>query len=86
MLIVIEDEARQIDPAFIKGRELDDVRPGGLGVHIIREVMDVVEYESRDGVGMRLTLFKQLGTQDEPQSAAACEAPEESTGRSEPQQ
>lgn len=60
MLIVIEDEAKQIDPSFIKGRELDDVRPGGLGVHIIREVMDDVDYESRPETGMKLTLFKRL--------------------------
>ncbi len=60
MLIVIEDEARQIDPSVIKGRELDDVRPGGLGVHIIKEVMDEVGYEARESAGMRLTLFKRL--------------------------
>ncbi len=60
MLIVIEDEARQVDPAVIKGRDLDDVRPGGLGVHIIKEVMDEVEYEARDRQGMKLTLFKAL--------------------------
>src|SRR4029434_8191323 len=38
--IVIEDEAKQIDPEEIKGRDLDEIRPGGLGVHIIRQVMD----------------------------------------------
>jgi anti-sigma regulatory factor (Ser/Thr protein kinase) len=37
--IVIEDEAKQVDVAQIKGRDLDLVRPGGLGVHIIRQVM-----------------------------------------------
>lgn len=58
--IVIEDEARQIDPATIKGRDLEDIRPGGLGVHIIRHVMDSVDYEKRDGKGMRLTLEKRL--------------------------
>lgn len=58
--IVIEDEAKQVDPAAIKGRDLSDVRPGGLGVHIIREVMDEVTYEKRNGVGMRLTLVKRM--------------------------
>ena len=38
--IVIEDEARQVDPESIRGRDLDQIRPGGLGVHIIRQVMD----------------------------------------------
>lgn len=56
--IVIEDEARQVDPGAIKGRALEDVRPGGLGVHIIREVMDEVRYEQRPERGMRLTLVK----------------------------
>lgn len=58
--IVIEDEAKQIDPATIKGRDLEDIRPGGLGVHIIRHVMDCVDYARRDGKGMRLTLEKRL--------------------------
>ena len=56
--IVIEDEARQIDPDGIQGRDLDDIRPGGLGVYIIRQVMDSVQYEKREGHGMRLTLVK----------------------------
>lgn len=56
--IVIEDEARQVDPEHVKGRELEDIRPGGLGVHIIREVMDEVSYEKRSPVGMRLVLSK----------------------------
>jgi len=56
--VVIEDEAEQIDPERIVGRPLEDVRPGGLGVHIMREVMDLVEYTKRDGAGMRLRLRK----------------------------
>lgn len=57
--VMIEDEAKQVEIADIKGRELSDIRPGGLGVHIIRQVMDVVVYEKRDGGrGMRLILEK----------------------------
>jgi anti-sigma regulatory factor (Ser/Thr protein kinase) len=56
--IVIEDEARQVDLTKIKSRDLDDIRPGGLGVHIIREVMDEVHYEHRQPAGMRLTMVK----------------------------
>jgi serine/threonine-protein kinase RsbW len=56
--IVVEDEARQVDPSCIKSRDLADVRPGGLGVHIIQEIMDFVEYEAREEVGMRLTMEK----------------------------
>lgn len=56
--IVIEDRAKQVDPAVIKPRNLDEIRPGGLGVHIIREVMDEARYERRDGGGMRLSMVK----------------------------
>ena len=58
--IVIEDRAKQVDPDEIRSRRLDDVRPGGLGVHIIREVMDEVSYERRNDEGMRLTLVKRF--------------------------
>lgn len=56
--IVIEDEARQVEVSEIKSRDLDEVRPGGLGVHIIRKVMDGVRYEKRNPRGMKLTLTK----------------------------
>jgi serine/threonine-protein kinase RsbW len=56
--IVIEDEARQVDPSTIQGRDLNEIRPGGLGMHIINEIMDEVRFERRDPVGMRLTLVK----------------------------
>ncbi len=58
--IVIEDDAQQVDPDGIRSRDLDDIRPGGLGVHIIREIMDEVSYARRDSQGMRLTLVKRL--------------------------
>ena len=56
--VVICDCARQVDPQSIAGRDLEDVRPGGLGTHIIRTVMDEVEYSPRETVGMRLRLLK----------------------------
>lgn len=59
MTVVIEDEAKQVDPCTIKSRDLEDIRPGGLGVHIIKEVMDEAIYEKREcNCGMRLTLVK----------------------------
>lgn len=56
--IEIEDEARHVELADLKGRALDDPKPGGLGVHIIREVMDDVVYDKRSPCGMRLTMVK----------------------------
>lgn len=58
--VVIEDLARQVDPEHIRSRDLDDVRPGGLGVHLMQSVMDLVRFEKRREGGMRLTLEKAL--------------------------
>ncbi len=60
--VIIEDNAKQVDPSAIKSRDLDDVRPGGLGVHIIQRVMDSASYEKRVGTGMKLTLVKYLSS------------------------
>jgi anti-sigma regulatory factor (Ser/Thr protein kinase) len=68
--IVIEDLAPQVDPSTIQSRDLDDIRPGGLGVHIIREVMDEVTYERRTDRGMRLTMLKYLRPAGNPRRSA----------------
>jgi len=62
--VLIEDRARAVDPCTIRSRNLDEIRPGGLGVHIIREVMDEVTYEKREGGGMRLLLYKRVPSGD----------------------
>ena len=56
--IEIEDEGEQCDVDSIAPRELDDVRPGGLGVHLIREVTDHCSYEHRSPRGTKITLEK----------------------------
>ena len=58
--IIIEDEAPQIEPHEIKGRDLENVQPGGLGVHIMREVMDTCAFEKRENKGMRVIMEKRL--------------------------
>lgn len=58
--VVIRDQGRQIDPTEIVGRDLDDVRPGGLGTHIIRSIMDEVEYRRQETSGMELRMVKWL--------------------------
>lgn len=67
--IVIEDEGQQVDPRTIQGRDLDDIRPGGLGVHIINHYMDEVCFEKRDGAGMRLTMIRRLASVEKAASA-----------------
>jgi len=56
--VVVRDYGRQVDPATIKGRDLDKVEPGGLGVHIIRSLMDEVEYSRGERCGMQLRMVK----------------------------
>jgi anti-sigma regulatory factor (Ser/Thr protein kinase) len=70
--IEIEDEARQVDPSEMKGRDLEDIRPGGLGVYIIKEVMDEVRWDKRAGRGMKLTMIKHPPKPGE-QHACACD-------------
>jgi anti-sigma regulatory factor (Ser/Thr protein kinase) len=55
---VVRDFGKQVPPETICGRCLDDVRPGGLGVHIIRSVMDRVCYAPARGGGMQLEMIK----------------------------
>lgn len=54
----VRDFGKQVDPAQICGRDLDDVRPGGLGVHIIRAMNNSVEYRRAEGGGMLLIMRK----------------------------
>lgn len=62
MRIIIRDFGRQIDPSKIKSRDLADVRPGGIGVHIMRSVMDTCDYRCCKDCGMELTLVKFIPT------------------------
>jgi sigma-B regulation protein RsbU (phosphoserine phosphatase) len=45
----------------IRPRELDDVRPGGLGTHFLREIMDEIDYEPGEEGQQTLVLRKTLG-------------------------
>ncbi|HOT96916.1 MAG TPA: ATP-binding protein [bacterium] len=58
--IVIIDLGEPADIKSIKPRPLDELRPGGLGVHIIRTVMDEVHYENLSRIGNRLIMAKFL--------------------------
>jgi len=44
---VITDHGRPASPEQMKGRDLDDIRPGGLGIHLMCQTMDQVSYEPR---------------------------------------
>jgi anti-sigma regulatory factor (Ser/Thr protein kinase) len=57
--VVLEDDAPAVDPRAIVPRELDDLRPGGLGVHFIREIMNHVRVEPRPEGGNRLEMTRE---------------------------
>jgi anti-sigma regulatory factor (Ser/Thr protein kinase) len=48
--ILLSDRGPAIDPAKLRGRRLDEIKPGGLGLHFIRQSMDTVEYQRTGGV------------------------------------
>jgi serine/threonine-protein kinase RsbW len=60
--IVLEDRGVSVNPKNMCGRALEDVRPGGLGLHFIRESMDTVEF-SRSWGRNQLRLVKILHVQ-----------------------
>jgi serine/threonine-protein kinase RsbW len=62
--VIIEDSGRKADPELIKGRRLNEVRPGGLGIHFIRRVFDVFEFEAGRKRGNRLRLVRDMGKDD----------------------
>jgi anti-sigma regulatory factor (Ser/Thr protein kinase) len=47
--ILLCDRGPPVDPAKLRGRPLDEIRPGGLGLHFIRQSMDVVQYRRTRG-------------------------------------
>ena len=44
LVFSLTDHAPAIDPSRVKPRDLEDLRPGGLGTYFIRRVMDEVEF------------------------------------------
>ncbi len=56
--IEMEDWGTWVDPANMVSRPLDQVRPGGLGVHLMKAAMDVVEYRKNTHGGTTLVLEK----------------------------
>ncbi len=57
--VLLVDHGRAWDPTRQRVRPLDEVRPGGLGLHFIRQAMDTVEYKRRGGAN-RLRLVRYL--------------------------
>jgi len=61
LVFSLMDFAPRIDPAKVRPRSLDDVRPGGLGTHLIQEVMDSAEFvDPPHGFGNLLRMVKRI--------------------------
>lgn len=60
--VQVRDQGRQVDPKTIRSRDLADIRPGGLGVHIIQSVMDEYDYSCPPDGGMLLKMVKYVAS------------------------
>lgn len=61
VVVRIQDSAPPVDPKKLKSRDLADVRPGGLGIHFIRNLMDSAEFlPGADGTGNVLQMTKRV--------------------------
>lgn len=58
--VEIDDHQESFDPDALPSRDLAEVRPGGLGLHLIRELADEYRIEPREGGGMRVVIEKRL--------------------------
>jgi sigma-B regulation protein RsbU (phosphoserine phosphatase) len=59
--VELVDSAPKVNEEACHGRPLDEVRPGGLGTHLIRAFTDRVRYRpAPGGQGNRLVLTKLL--------------------------
>ena len=60
--VVIYDDAEPFDPSLVPEPEinvsLDDIKPRGLGIFLMRKMMDEVTYESSTAMGNTLTMIK----------------------------
>jgi serine/threonine-protein kinase RsbW len=60
----MRDDAPPFDPTTVPepelGLPLDERRPGGLGIYLIRQVVDVVTYRALPGGGNELILQRRL--------------------------
>ncbi len=58
--IKIRDYGIKYDPSAICGREIDDIKPGGLGLHLIHGCMNKVFFNPEIKEGNELILIKYL--------------------------
>ncbi|MBF0318257.1 MAG: ATP-binding protein [Nitrospirae bacterium] len=60
--VIIEDSGNKSRLEDIKIRELDEVRPGGLGIHFIKKAFNTVAFDKKKKNGNRLLLTRHKNT------------------------
>jgi sigma-B regulation protein RsbU (phosphoserine phosphatase) len=61
LVINVVDFAPPVNPSAIHPRPIDELRPGGLGTHFIKECMDRIEFrDPPPGAGNRLWMAKMI--------------------------
>jgi sigma-B regulation protein RsbU (phosphoserine phosphatase) len=61
LVFSLTDHAPTIDPSRVKPRDLEDIRPGGLGTYFIRRVMDEIEFlKPPSGRGNLLRMVRRI--------------------------
>ncbi len=58
--IQIVDDGHSFDPNTAVPRDPGEIKPGGLGIFIVKQVMDLVEYETNDKGFNKIKLIKKL--------------------------
>ena len=61
LVVSLRDFAPEVDPDEVRPRDLDEIRPGGLGTHLIREMMDSADFiRPQSGRGNLLRMVKRI--------------------------
>ena len=55
---VLRDCGPPVDLKCVKPRDIGEIRPGGLGTHFIRSIMNEVDYGYEEGCGNVLRMVK----------------------------
>jgi serine/threonine-protein kinase RsbW len=59
--IELADAGVPVNPKKLQGRPLEEIRPGGLGLHFMKQSMDVVEFRRKNGKNL-LRMVKYLAS------------------------
>ena len=69
LVVVIVDDSRAFDPTLASRPDIDasaeDLDLGGLGLFLVQQMMDGVDYQRRDGCNV-VTLTKSIAAADSP--------------------